>query len=83
MYKYACEFTITGMGDIPMDMFRYDRCTPLTQQDVAQFSALEMVDNPIDIRMVRFTRRKSDGPTINRWKSFGWNISNITFRKLY
>ena len=87
MFKYACEFTVKGLGRIPMDMLRYDRATPLTQKDASECenpSYDEQADRSgdVSIRLVRFTEHKDDHPTVGRWKSFGWEVSDIKFRKL-
>jgi hypothetical protein len=84
MYKYSCEFTVTGHGSLPLDMLRYDRATPLTQEDVKENSYV--LDTPAQIRLIRFTQGKGnnygDMPTVDRWKSFGWTVSDIVWRKL-
>ena len=96
-YKYACEFTVKGIGGVPIDMMRYDRATPLTQEDAAKAvdgANMMFEHNEIDahlpptqtIRMIRFTegngRNHADSPTVARWASFGWRILDITWRKL-
>ena len=95
MFKYVCEFTVKGIGGLPIDMMRYDRCTPLTQEDASktfQSHCLSLDDlnfklPPTNtIRMIRFTegngKNYSDNPTVDRWKSFGWQVSDISWRKL-
>ena len=87
MYKYACEFTIRGMGQPPLDMMRYDRCTPATQQDVGNVTAAGGgLGEVYSVRMLRFTegngRNHADHPTVDRWQSFGWQVSDVTWRKL-
>lgn len=83
MYKHACEFTITGAGHVPVDMMRYDRCTPLTQEDAAKMNPeYKQPFGSYSIQMIRFTETQADKPTIARWASFGWQVSNVTFRRL-
>ena len=88
MLKYACEFTVTGIGDVPLDMMRYDRCTPLSQNDVIKaFVPTPFGLRPTEsVRMIRFTEGKgrnyADNPTVKRWNSFGWQVTDITWRKL-
>ena len=88
MYKYACEFTVTGLGPVPVDMMRYDRATPVTQEDASKAGEpLNFTLPPThSIRMIRFTEGKgrnyADNPTVRRWNSFGWQVSDVTFRKL-
>jgi hypothetical protein len=90
MLKYACEFTVTGVGNLPIDMLRYDRATPLTQSDASQSfvegEAAFTEGNERPIRLVRYTEGKgrnyADNPTVKRWNSFGWQVTDITWRKL-
>jgi len=87
MLKYACEFTVTGLGPVPMDMIRYDRSTPFSQEDASK-AALSMNVSllPQSVRLLRFTEGKgkyyADNPIVGRWKSFGWTVTDITWRKL-
>lgn len=88
MYKYACEFTVTGTGEFPIDMMRYDRATPLSQLDASH--TISSFTNPEDeaysVRLIRFTegkgRNHADNPTVDRWQSFGWQVSDVTWRKM-
>jgi hypothetical protein len=86
MLKYACEFTVTGMGRIPMDMLRYDRATPLSQRDAAAADNPAYTNEPVSVRLIRYTEGKgrnyADNPTVKRWNSFGWQVTDITWRKL-
>jgi hypothetical protein len=91
MLKYANEFTVTGTGPVPVDMMRYDRCTPLTQEDAAfadrEIHCLNHSSLPeISIQMIRFTegngKHHADHPATGRWNSFGWDVSNVSWRKL-
>lgn len=83
MYKYACEFTITGRGYVPVDMMRYDRCTPLTQEDASKMNPEhKQPDGNYSVTMIRFTETQADKPTAARWSSFGWQVSEVKFRKL-
>lgn len=81
MLKYANEFIIRGIGELPLDMMRYDRATPLTQMDVSIANNHESREVS-EIKLVRFAQNKNDGPTVDRWKSFGWQVSDVTWRKL-
>ena len=90
MYKYANEFTVTGNGELPFDMLRYDRAVPLTQIDASKatssFNGSLSGPGVWEIRLVRFTegngRNHADNPTVDRWKSFGWTVSNVTWRRM-
>ena len=88
MLKYANEFTVTGKGDVPLDMMRYDRCTPLTQKDVddAYIPTPFGLRQTVSVRLIRYTEGKGrnyhDNPTVKRWNSFGWKVTDITWRKI-
>jgi len=86
MLKYACEFTVTGMGRIPMDMLRYDRATPLSQRDASAADNPAYTNEPVSVRLIRYTEGKgrnyADNSTVKRWNSFGWQVTDITWRKL-
>lgn len=75
---YVFEFVVRGRGDFPIDMLRYDSCVPKSQDDVRL-----MVDRLTerDIRLRMFSATK-DGPTHERWASFGWPIVPLHVRLL-
>lgn len=96
MLKYVSEFTVTGCGDFPLDMLRYDRCSPFSSQDANSVglntmaacseTALKTLTEPRTVRLIRFTEGKgknfNDNPTARRWESFGWKVTSVEFRKL-
>lgn len=65
----------------PLDMMRYDRCTPRTQSDVndiviSENLALELEPKPIT--MVHYSHGfRRWQPTVDRWKSFGWEVVKV------
>ena len=88
MLKYVCEFNVSGTGDFPIDMLRYDRCSPYSSQDAGKIGSGGLADycDTRTVKLIRFTQGKGknykDNPTNDRWKSFGWAVSNVEFRKL-
>lgn len=61
-------FTATGAGEFPLDMLRYDRCFPGSNEAVSNMEP--------DNRAHRSVKLLSyNEPTPARWKSFGWTIS--------
>jgi len=68
--------TVQGAGDIPIDMLRYDRCTPEHETDSGLIarsffpSAFSPGEKNTQINLLYVDRE----PTEGRWKSFGWEI---------
>lgn len=73
---YRTEFYVTGHGEFPVDMLRYDQAYPHSSQD-----AMAMGINTSDLgeiletRTIRMVSLNSAGPTVDRWRSFGWLCS--------
>ena len=72
------EYTVEGLGDFPLDMLRHDRAYPADTESVeALFSGL--VWAAVKRKRIRSTvrvRLRSDRPpTVERWRSFGWNVT--------
>ena len=72
---------ITWRGTFPVDMLRYDRCSPLKAEDaVAIASSLDHTvlrsDGEQVIHVVKFDHRKDPVVvwTVHRWKSFGAQV---------
>ena len=64
--KKLYTFWVTGRGDFPVDMLRYDRASPVTGSDG---------DNMFESRELRSVSMRSyHEPTIARWASFGWSV---------
>jgi hypothetical protein len=81
MTTYRQTFRVTGMGEFPLDMLRYDHCWPATETDAA--SAEGPRHCPRTVAIVRDIRQKGDVPTASRWHSFGWDVDTAsidTFR---
>jgi len=80
---YIIDFVVAGRGDFPMDMLRYDECWPQDTSDASLIarSLYEGVnaDGRLGewvIRLRRFSEHKI-GPTVARWESFGWKVTEI------
>ncbi len=73
------NFVVTGKGPFPLDMLRYDRCWPMTQDDVLHTPWTRnhgMEEREINLNGI------CAHPTIERWKSFGWVVTQIEGRPL-
>lgn len=77
------RFTVSGRGEFPMDMLRYDECYPVGPDDVAAIRAtFDMSDDaprgPYEVRLLH--RGEGQGypkPTVARWNSFCWGVIDI------
>lgn len=68
----AFTFIVTGSGHFPVDMMRYDRCVPKTQDDISlAFSRRD--DRRVEVIAFTISGNKLE-PTIQRWLSFGWPV---------
>jgi hypothetical protein len=68
------EITVAGSGRFPLDMLRYDQCTPRTGGDA---SAIYGSDDGMEFRVVNLYMYSAAGairPEIARWESFGWYV---------
>lgn len=69
------QFTVRGRGEFPIDMLRYDRATPATEQDsgviIRSFRNLRIGDSgPHEVRV------SAPRMTYARWQSFGWTVDD-------
>ncbi len=78
-YQHFAKVTVKPFSSFPIDMLRYDRCTPNRQLDSSQINAsFEQRDKPI-IVVVRCISENAKEPwTTDRWKSFGAEIEPVT-----
>lgn len=87
MPKTIYESTVAGRVAFPIDMLRYDRCFPATEQDSVQIGhsldrRLQASDGvyPAPLRSVRVISERL--LTSARWESFGWLVDNIATRRV-
>jgi len=69
------SFTVEGIGKFPVDMLRYDMCWPKTQQDAINLTPLEPHVGYTVKRQVTLVGIKDTSPTVDRWASFGWEVT--------
>jgi len=82
MRTYIHEFIVEGTGHFPTDMLRYDGCYPATQEDVTKLD-WEVHDGLKPRRItLRCRGAKESGPSVERWKSFGWPVVNQLLPRL-
>ncbi len=71
--KYKTTFEVTGRGEFPIDMLRYDCCFPNTGSD----SAAIMHDGTRTVSLVKYHADKEPLITDARWNSFGWGVGRF------
>lgn len=65
------EYWVTGTGQFPWDMLRYDQAWPATSED-----AVKLTDGPTSWNAGRrsIKLKSFSQPTIDRWSSFIWSV---------
>lgn len=74
-------FKVTGNGEFPVDMLRYDGCYPRTTEDACNLKLGDFdrkEKRTVELTMV--VNSKDRGPTVDRWRSFMWAVSDIQFK---
>lgn len=76
--------TVESDNDFPIDMLRYDHATPFTEQDSGKIQSsfrpkrratTNSATQTITVAMHR-------EPTVGRWASFGWRVTNVETRRV-
>jgi len=69
-------FEVTGAGDFPYDMLRYDRCFPMRETEDSYNMDVSTHKKYGEPRVIRLGMHGSGfrGPTVERWQSFGWHV---------
>lgn len=67
---------VTGTGDFPVDMLRYDACYPRTTEDALKILGgyTFAFGERRTVELVRVSDSRSNGFTPGRWASFGWRV---------
>ena len=73
--KKVYYFTVTGTYVFPTDMLRYDACYPIdeTNSNIAPYDIHITGERSVNLKA-------NNPPTIDRWRSFNWTVSNIEAR---
>lgn len=86
------KISVTGSGEFPIDMLRYDGCFPLSEGDsgliessyshsIASPEAGEFPPIKIKVILLKPNGYKHWTPSYSRWKSFGWEVIECEKRK--
>ncbi|MBK6616281.1 hypothetical protein [Ottowia sp.] len=74
-HREPTVFTVSGHGEFPFDMLRFDECYPVNADSV---NALGMSTHDVRARdskrTVRLLSHRLLAPTVGRWESFGWKV---------
>ena len=78
--KVYYRFYVEGQGPFPIDMLRYDRAWPDSEPDA--YSISRTFDHYLPpkgtSRAIRLAMFDNHGPTVGRWDSFGWKVTEVT-----
>lgn len=80
--KFEVKARIRLLGMFPIDMLRYDCCTPSPSIDAAHmlYSVRDIEDGTENetITLVHHSHgHKGWQPTVDRWASFGWLVVKV------
>lgn len=64
-------FDVTGKGEFPLDMLRYDTCWPYDPQSVYWMTATHVEGKRTITLMSDYP------PNTERWDSFLWKVTNV------
>lgn len=71
MVTKVWHYEVTGRGQFPFDMLRYDRCWPTHESEAGK-----LADHYGTVRGT-FQITGYSEPTVGRWQSFGWTVINV------
>lgn len=83
--KYIVTYKVTGSGEFPFDMLRYDRSSPMSElPDSYQLIWSSIVRTVQLICYIESPHVRKNGfqPCVKRWESFGWKVSDILVEKM-
>lgn len=78
MLREQYVYTVTGRGEFPLDMLRYDSCWPTSQEST---SAMTRSFHPRNHGPHTVAMRGLASPTVSRWESFGWQVEGIALAR--
>jgi hypothetical protein len=75
MATLRSRFTVTGTWPFPYDMLRYDQCWPATEGDAHNLAHLDELGAAANRCALMMETDMPRGPTPERWRSLGWQVS--------
>jgi hypothetical protein len=92
MPTFRIKFKVTGNGHFPIDMLRYDHCYPVGSRSIEAMMRGNKIPAKHSVELaMEVTTTKSNAtrlveeklaPTVGRWNSFSWEVSNVEMSKL-
>jgi hypothetical protein len=70
-------YVVEGLGQFPIEMLRYDRALPASEQDA--YIAMNPLGRPPGRRRVVLVSHLP--PTVARWESFTWKVDGLTTKR--
>jgi hypothetical protein len=81
--KHIWDVTVEGEWQFPIDMLRYDSLYPKRGEDSAAIQNMRGFGDVGKIRQIQLTGPcHVTGPTLERWESFGWRVTEATKHRL-
>ena len=77
-FKFKYRYTVRGRGHFPSDMLRYDHSFPYSGEDVAW---MHLRNQEREVMLVAITDNPKWDPTRDRWRSFGWIVTEVYGRE--
>lgn len=74
------HFVVTGDGDFPFDMLRYDECWPVDIES-AMAMRTDSEPTPQHRRVLHLASDLEGAPNVARWKSQGWTVQVVEYLK--
>lgn len=65
-------YTVSGEGDFPIDMLRYDASWPYQEADSRRIAR----QGELSLQVINLRSNKLPHP--ERWASFGWSVLGVT-----
>jgi len=75
--KLQYEYFVSGSGEFPWDMLRYDACWPVDSIAASKMGIGFHDNGAAAYKKIRSIRLRSyKPPTVARWSSFTWSVGN-------
>jgi hypothetical protein len=81
---YRTTFVVVGTFHFPIDMLRYDRCTPDSETDSLAIGRTYQdagTDEPVRITVRHESTDRNWQPTVGRWESFRWAVDTRSIER--
>lgn len=76
MVKYQ-DFIVSGRGEFPIDMLRYDECFPADGASASIITSTLTGFNAPKAWEVKLRTARTFGPAVDRWDSFNCKVREI------